>query len=133
MPNSYQGTGNLGERPTLRTVRVDGKERKVAELRVIFDHYRPDGQGSLAQSGGHWLDVSLWDYKAEQAARLLHKGARVHVIGRIEVDTWTDRGTGELWEKLRVVADDVLLSMARVKSVEFEARRGVEERAPACD
>jgi len=131
MPNSYQGTGNLADSPSLKTVQVNGEDRKVAELRVFFDHYRPDGQGGLEQTGGHWLDVSVWDYKAEQAARLLRKGARVHVIGRLELDSWTDRETGEPREKLRLVADDVLLSLTRVKGVEFEARRGEEERNAA--
>ena len=120
MPNSYKGTGNLADSPSLKTVQVNGEDRKVAELRVFFDHYRPDGQGGLEQTGGHWLDVSLWDYKAEHAARLLRKGARVHVIGRLELDSWTDRETGEPREKLRVVADDVLLSLSRIKRVEFE-------------
>jgi len=129
MPNNYQGTGNLGESPALKTVQVNGEDRKVAELRVFFDNYRADGQGGLEQTGGHWLDVSLWDYKAEQAARILRKGARVHVIGRLELDTWADRETGEPKEKLRLVADDVLLSLARVKNVEFEARRADEERS----
>ncbi len=128
MPNNYQGTGNLGESPALKAVQVNGEDRKVAELRVFFDNYRADGQGGLEQTGGHWLDVSLWDYKAEQAARLLRKGARVHVIGRLELDSWTDRETGEPREKLRVVADDVLLSLTRVKGVEFEPRRSEEER-----
>jgi single-strand DNA-binding protein len=128
MPNNYQGTGNLGESPTLKTVQINGEDRKVAELRVFFDNYRADGQGGLEQTGGHWLDVSLWDYKAEQAARLLRKGARVLVMGRLELDSWTDRETGEPREKLRVVADDVLLSLTRVKGVEFEPRRGEEER-----
>ena len=128
MPNNYQGTGNLGESPALKAVQVNGEDRKVAELRVFFDNYRADGQGGLEQTGGHWLDVSLWDYKAEQAARLLRKGARVHVMGRLEQDSWTDRETGEPREKLRVVADDVLLSLTRVKGVEFEPRRGEEER-----
>jgi len=127
MPNSYQGTGNLGGSPALKTAQVNGEERKVAELRVFFDNYRPDGQGGLEQTGGHWLDVSLWDYKAEQAARLLRKGARVFVTGRLELDSWTDRETGEPREKLRLVADDVLLSLTRVKGVEFEARRGEDE------
>jgi single-strand DNA-binding protein len=131
MPNMYQGTGNLADRPALKTVQVSGEERKVAELRVFFDNYRPDGQGGLEQTGGHWLDVSLWDYKAEQAARLLRKGGRVHVIGRLELDCWADRDTGEPREKLRLVADDVLLSMTRLKSVEFEPKRGDEDHAGA--
>ena len=129
MPNTYQGTGNLGDSPVLKTVQVNGEDRKVAELRVFFDNYRPDGQGGLEQTGGYWLDVSVWDYKGEQAARLLRKGARVYVIGRIELDSWTDRETGESREKLRLVADDVLMSLTRGKGVEFEARRGEEERS----
>ena len=128
MPDNYQGTGNLGESPALKTVQVNGEDRKVAELRVFFDNYRADGQGGLEQTGGLWLDVSLWDYKAEQAVRLLRKGARVHVMGRLELDSWADRETGEPREKLRVVADDVLLSLTRVKGVEFEPRRSEEER-----
>jgi single-strand DNA-binding protein len=92
MPNNYQGTGNLGESPALKTVQVNGEDRKVAELRVFFDNYRADGQGGLEQTGGHWLDVSLWDYKAEQATRLLRKGARVHVMG---VSNWIAGPTGK--------------------------------------
>jgi single-strand DNA-binding protein len=129
MPNTFQGTGNLGDSPVLKTVQVNGEDHKVAELRVFFDNYRPDGQGGLEQTGGYWLDVSVWDYKGEQAARLLRKGARVHVIGRLELDSWADRETGEPREKLRLVADDVLMSLTRVKGVEFEARRGEEERS----
>jgi single-strand DNA-binding protein len=66
MPNSYQGTGNLGDSPVLKTIQVNGEDRKVAELRVFFDNYRPDGQGGLEQTGGYWLDVSVWDYKASR-------------------------------------------------------------------
>ena len=79
MPNTYQGTGNLGDSPAIKTVQVNGEDRKVAELRVFFDNYRSDGQGGVEQSGGLWMDVSLWDYKAEQAARLLRKGKRLPV------------------------------------------------------
>lgn len=131
MPNTYQGTGNLADAPVLKHTQVNGKDRKVAELRVFFDNYRSDGQGGLEQSGGHWMDVSVWDFKAEQAARLLRKGARVHVIGRIEQDSWEDKETGEPRVKLRLVADDVLLSLTRVKSLEFEPKRVEDDRAIA--
>jgi len=131
MPNTYQGTGNLADAPALKHVQVNGEDRRVAEFRVFFDNYRSDGQGGLEQSGGHWMDVSVWDYKAEQAARLLRKGARVHVIGRIERDSWEDKETGEPREKLRLVADDVLLSLTRIKHLEFEPRRVEDDRAIA--
>lgn len=59
MPNSYQGTGNLGDSRALKTVQVNGEERKVAELRVFFDNYRPDGQGVWSrQAATGWMSPS---------------------------------------------------------------------------
>jgi len=43
MSNEFRGTGNLGDNPTLKTVLVKGEDRKVAEIRVFFDEYKPDG------------------------------------------------------------------------------------------
>jgi hypothetical protein len=43
MPNTYQGTGNLGDSPAIKTVQVNGEDRKVlshfdfAELIAFLD------------------------------------------------------------------------------------------------
>jgi len=66
MSNEFRGTGNIADAPTLKTISVNGEDRKVAELRVFFDDYKPDEQGGFTQSGGFWLDVSVWgDARAE--------------------------------------------------------------------
>mgnify|MGYP006313880431 CR=1 FL=1 len=39
-----------GDPPRLKTVLVGSEERQVAELRVFFDDYRPDGKGGLEQT-----------------------------------------------------------------------------------
>ena len=91
MPNTYQGTGNLGDSPAIKTVQVNGEDRKVAELRVFFDNYRSDGQGGVEQSGGHWMDVSLWDYKAEQAARPPFPCPATYVQTVIQLESATGR------------------------------------------
>ena len=47
MSNEFRGTGNIAVAPTLKTVAVAGEPRKVAELRVFFDDYKSNGQGSV--------------------------------------------------------------------------------------
>lgn len=127
MSNEFRGTGNLGDSPTLKTVMVAGKEKKVAELRVFFDDYKPDGNGGFEQIGGFWLNVSVWDKRAEAAADILRKGARVMAIGRLTQSTWTDKETGDEKNSLQLNADDVFLSLSRIEKVEFRAKKEQRE------
>ena len=64
MPNLFSGTGNLGDNPTLKTVSYNGVDNQVAELRVFFDDYKPDGDDGYEPNGGLWLDVSVWGKRA---------------------------------------------------------------------
>lgn len=127
MSNEFRGTGNLGDNPTLKTVMVAGKEHKVAELRVCFDSYKPDGNGGYEQTSELWIDVSVWDKRAEAAADLLRKGARVMVIGRLTQNTWVDKETGGEKNSLQLNADDVTLSLSRIEKVEFRAKKEQRE------
>lgn len=131
MSNEFRGTGNIADAPTLKTISVNGEDRKVAELRVFFDDYKPDGEGQFTQSGGFWLDVSVWgDARAESAAQILRKGARVHVIGRLVESRWTAKDSGEERRALQLNADNVFLSLARVEEVRFRPKRDAAD-APA--
>lgn len=123
MSNEFRGTGNLGDNPTLKTVTVSGEDRKVAELRVFFDDYRPDGKGGFEQTGGFWLNVSAWGNRAVDAERLLRKGARVHVAGHLAEQEWTDKDSGELKKAMALNADEVYLVLSRIEDVTFKAKR----------
>lgn len=127
MPNVFSGTGNLGDNPTLKTVSVNGVEKKVAELRVMFDEFKPDGDGGFESNGGVWLDVSVWDKRAETAASLLRKGARVRVDGRLTEQRWTDKETGKERTAHSIIADDITLSLSRIESVTFRPKREYAE------
>lgn len=125
MPNVYQGTGNLGDNPSLKTVSVKGEDRKVASFRVYFDEYKPDQDtGEIKQSGGFWMTVDAWGRQAEQAAEHLRKGCRVNVVGRIVEDGWTDKDSGEERSAHRLVADGIFLALSRIESVKFRPPRG---------
>lgn len=129
MSNTFTGTGNLGAVPSLRNVDVQaeggGKEKRaVCDLRVYIDRRIPDGKGEFVDRGGFWLTASLWGPRAEAAAKLLSKGARVTVSGTLYLHTWKDKESGEDRTDLRLDADDVTLNLLRIDSVEFQPARG---------
>lgn len=122
MSNHFIGRGNLGAAPTLRHTEQDGESVPVANLRVYFDRPKSDGSGGFEDKGGFWMDVALWGPRAEAAARLLPKGARVRVEGEQFESTWSDRETGEERSRLEVRASAVDLDLSRVEEVTFRQR-----------
>ncbi|MEQ1601272.1 MAG: single-stranded DNA-binding protein [Methylophilaceae bacterium] len=128
MPNRFEGTGNLGDEITVRNVVVKGDEQKVTTLRVFFDEYKSDGNGGYEQSGGFWMNVTVWGRRAEQAGNLLNKGSRVHVIGRLVEQQWKDKETGADRSGFIVEADELYLSLAKVDSVTYKAKNNEENQ-----
>lgn len=124
MSNEFRGTGNVGDAPVLKTVLVNDEERKVVQLRMFFDEYRPDGNGGFEQSGGFWLDVNVWgERRATDVAQHVKKGARVHVSGRLTESKWTVTATGEERRALQLEAVDLFLSLTRLAEVAYKPRR----------
>lgn len=125
MSNSFGAKGNLGDAPVLKTVTVNGVERKVAEMRVFFDDYKKhsDGVYSQRQDSLGFMSVSIWDERAETAARLLRKGARVKVEGSVKRDAWVDKTTGESRTEIRVDADEIFPVMSRIAEIKFKPKQ----------
>ena len=124
MANEFRGTGSVGGEPSLKTVLVGGEERQLAELRVFFDEYRSDGAGGREQVGGFWLDVNVWGERhAADVARVVKKGARVHVIGRLVESRWTVTATGEERAMLHLNAEQLYLGLSRLAEVRLKPRR----------
>ena len=121
MANRFYGRGNLGSAPSLKHVEVDGKSRPVASLRVYFDRSLPDGEGGFQDRGGFWLTVSLWGPKAETAAKVLTKGARVSVWGTLVEHAWKDKESGEERSRLELHADHLDLDLGKVEQVSFRS------------
>ena len=53
--------------------------------------------------------------------KLLQKGARVHVTGRLVEEAWQDKD-GEARTAIRLNLDDIYLSTMRIDTVTFKAR-----------
>lgn len=127
MSANFNGTGNLGNAPTLRYVPVEDEERPVCEFRVFFDRSKPDGEGGYEDIGGFWMTVNVWGKRAEAAAKHLAKGARVKIEGRLRQDNWEDKETGEPRVEIKLDADDVTLALSRIEQVRFVAKADTGE------
>jgi single-strand DNA-binding protein len=68
-----------------------------------------------------YVDVVCWKNLADDTAKLLEKGVRVIVTGRLDQQTWQDKETGQNRSRLEVTADEVAISLRAVES--FERRR----------
>lgn len=54
-----------------------------------------------------FVDVTLWGKQAEFAGEYLRKGRSVFIEGRLQMDTWEDKQSGQKRSRLRVVADGI--------------------------
>ena len=92
--------GVLGAAPELR---FTASGRAVATLVVYTNHLLRNGDGSNRQESERHR-VIVWGMHAEKAARLLSKGSKIRVQGRMTYQTWKDKQTGETRYGAEIVA-----------------------------
>lgn len=69
-----------------------------------------------------YVDVEAWGRLAENCAEHLSKGKQVFVEGRLKLDQWEDKNTGEKKSRLRVAADMVQFLTPRESSQQSSSR-----------
>ena len=79
--------GVLGAAPELR---FTASGRAVATLIVYTNHLLRNGDGSRGQESERHK-VVVWGMHAEKAARLLEKGSKIRIQGRMTYPTWKDK------------------------------------------
>lgn len=60
-----------------------------------------------------FVEVTLWGRQAEIAGEYLKKGRPVYIEGRLQLDTWDDKQSGQKRTKLRVVGENLQLLGSR--------------------
>lgn len=75
-----------------------------------------------------FVDVTLWGRDAEVAGEYLAKGRPVLIEGRLSLDTWDDKATGQKRTKLKVTAER--MQMLGGKRDEHEAAPADTSYAP---
>jgi len=79
--------GNLGRDPELR---YTPQGSAVCNLSIATNEKRKDKAGEM-QDVTTWFRVTLWEKRAETAAKYLTKGSQVYIEGRLRIEEWTDR------------------------------------------
>ncbi len=126
MSTLFTGTGNLGGAPALMHVEVKGEKRAVAEMRIFFDRRVKQDDGSFKDEGGFWVTVSLWGWRAEAAAKLLPKGARVFARGRLREESW-ENGEGQPRRGFRLDADYLAIDLLGLEQIKLRSKPAAPE------
>lgn len=101
--NKVMLIGNLTRDPE---VRYTPKGSAVSDLSLAVNRsYTVDGGERMEETT--YVDIVVWAKLAELAGQYLSKGRRVFVEGRLQMDSWEDRQTGQKRTKLRVVAENL--------------------------
>ncbi|MDD5349024.1 MAG: single-stranded DNA-binding protein [Chthoniobacteraceae bacterium] len=77
-----------------------------------------------------FVDVTLWGRTAEIANEYLRKGRPVFIEGRLQLDSWDDKTTGQKRSKLRVVGEGMQLLGGREGGSGGGAPSGEYDEAP---
>ena len=97
--------GNLTRDPE---VRYTPKGSAVCDLGVAVNRQYTLESGEKREEVT-FVDVVLWARLAEIAGEYLKKGRPIFIEGRLQMDSWEDKQTGQKRTKLRVIGETMQL------------------------
>lgn len=77
----------------------------VTEIGLAVNRVFNDRTTNERKEETTFVDVTLWGRTAELAGEYLAKGRPVMIEGRLQLDTWEDKQSGQKRSKLRVVGE----------------------------
>ena len=95
--------GNLTRDPQVRFL---ANEKAVAQFGLAINRRFKDANGQQKDETT-FVDVEAWGRTAELVGQYLTKGRGCFIEGRLKLDSWDDKESGQKRSKLRVVADNV--------------------------
>jgi len=96
--------GNLTRDPEIR---YTPSGMAVAQLGVAVNRKFKDSKTNEMREEVTFVDVELWGKQAETAKQYLSKGRPVLIEGRLKLDQWDDKQTGQKRSKLKVVGERI--------------------------
>jgi single-strand DNA-binding protein len=117
--------GNLTRDPE---VRYTPKGSAVCDLGIAVNRQYTLDSGEKREEVTY-VDVVLWSRLAEIAGEYLKKGRPVFIEGRLQMDSWEDKQSGQKRTKLRVIGETMQLLGSRPSGTGGGAEGGGEERS----
>lgn len=123
--NKVMLMGNLTRDPEIM---YTPKGTAVAGLGLAINRVWNDDGGQKKEETT-FVDVELWGRQAEIAGEYLKKGRPVYIEGRLKLDTWEDKLSGQKRSKMKVVGESMQLLGSR-ESEGGESRPQSQQRQP---
>lgn len=102
--------GNLTRDPQ---VKYTPSGQAVSEIGMAVSRSWFDKNTNQRKEDVTFVDVTLWGRTAEIAGEYLAKGRPVLIEGRLQLDQWDDKETGQKRSKLRVVGETMQMLGSR--------------------
>ncbi len=119
--------GNLTRDPEMR---YSSKGTAVAGFGLAVNRKYKSAAGTIEEETT-FLDVSAFGHQAETVSKFLKKGAAVFVEGRLRLDQWDDKNTGQKRSKIVVIADRVQFLSPRKATSAADDRIAIPVGSPA--
>jgi single-strand DNA-binding protein len=103
--NKVMLIGNVTRDPE---VKFTPKGTAVAEVGLAVNRvYTPEGGERREETT--FVEITFWGRQAEIVGEYAKKGKPIYVEGRLQLDTWDDKQSGQKRSKLRVVGEGLQL------------------------
>jgi single-strand DNA-binding protein len=99
--NKVMLIGNVTRDPEIK---YTPKGSAVTDLGIAVNRvFTPEGGEKREETT--FVDVTLWGRQAEIAGEYCKKGRSIYIEGRLQLDTWEDKASGQKRNKLRVIGE----------------------------
>ena len=102
--------GNLTRDPE---VRYTPSQTAVTDIGLAVNRQWFDKATNSRKEDVSFIDVTLWGRQAEVAGEYLSKGRQVLIEGRLQMDTWEDKESGQKRSKLKVIGESMQMLGSR--------------------
>lgn len=89
------------------------------------------GQDGQKHEEATFVDLTAWGKSAETIAKYLHKGDPLFIEGRLKLDQWEDKQSGQKRSKLTVTVDSFQFVGGKKSDAGDSATPGGQHSAPA--
>lgn len=96
----------------------------VCEMRVAADRSWVDRNSGERHKETLFITVKAWAKLAEFCQQYMRKGSGVYIEGRLQMETWKDKQTGQDRERISILADRVQFGETKAEAEARMSRAG---------
>lgn len=123
--NRVSMVGRVGNDPDPRYF-PDGKVVLNLSLAVRRKYHGLERKAYNIKTGEEetdWYGLEIWGRDAEYAAKYVTKGARIGVIGSLQLDEWIDKDSGEPRNAAKIIVKDLDILETKAESESRQANK----------